>query len=276
MSNGFPPGFDPAELARIAKLAEDAAKRIRALGPKIAEGVALLSREMPHLLPRLAEFMEQLPGLIEVIERLPSAHRLAIRLLAERGWYPSPDIPIDVRDKALASFADGDTAEGNRLLTEYYSSTIDDHADSLMAAHLDRAHLLDQAFAAHRRGHYAVAIPVLLAQADGLTEERYDVSLYGKTGEDQTPKTAEKVPEQPDRALDDLLLLLRVALPIRESKHQREEGTGLLYRNAVLHGESLDYDTEENSCRALSLLAYVTWMFEELDQVDTNTEGDSS
>jgi hypothetical protein len=36
-----------------------------------------------------------------------------------------------------------------------------------------------------------------------------------------------------------------------------------LNRHAVLHGESLDYDTRGNACRAMSYLRFVGWVIKQ-------------
>lgn len=35
-----------------------------------------------------------------------------------------------------------------------------------------------------------------------------------------------------------------------------------VHSHAILHGESFDYDTRLNSCRSVSLLAYVAWILD--------------
>ena len=54
-----------------------------------------------------------------------------------------------------------------------------------------------------------------------------------------------------------MLSPLAESLSISMSKHERPEGFDGLNRHMVLHGESLDYDTRENSLKAISLIGYV-------------------
>ena len=53
-----------------------------------------------------------------------------------------------------------------------------------------------------------------------------------------------------------MALVEHIPLKHQMSKRGQVEGH-ILNRHAVMHGESLDYDTEENSLRAISLLNYV-------------------
>lgn len=55
-------------------------------------------------------------------------------------------------------------------------------------------------------------------------------------------------------------------IPLKQQMSKRSSAeVGLLNRHAVMHGESLDFDTKENSLRALSLLNYVALALDEPD-----------
>ena len=123
----------------------------------------------------------------------------------------------------------------------------------------DRSRFLDQAFDAHRRGDYALAIPVFLIQADGICKETVGEQLYARAN--GVPRLAEILGaenEAPLRA--SLLSPLTDPHPISASPHERSGGPEQLFRHAILHGESLDYDTRANACRSISLLVYVAWV----------------
>jgi len=55
-----------------------------------------------------------------------------------------------------------------------------------------------------------------------------------------------------------LLEPLAQTLPIGASQNERHDGFSELNRHMVLHGESLDYGTEKNSLKAISLINYVS------------------
>ncbi len=63
-----------------------------------------------------------------------------------------------------------------------------------------RAHLLKAAFSAHRRGEFALSVPVFLAQADGICSELIGVSLY--TRRDGKPKLAHCLTVNPDQPFE--------------------------------------------------------------------------
>ena len=108
----------------------------------------------------------------------------------------------------------------------------------------------------------------MLTQADGIAEESLGVGLYAKSKKG-VPKTASAVREHREHHpnyfyLDIFLEPLQVSLPLTDAAAKRGSGSDLLNRHAVLHGVSVDYDTEVNSCRAISLLAYLSWAVREL------------
>ena len=66
-----------------------------------------------------------------------------------------------------------------------------------------------------------------------------------------------------------LLSPLSHSLPISASEYERDEYFNELNRHQVVHGESLDYGTEINSLKSISLLNYVTQVLRLDDEDET-------
>ena len=68
---------------------------------------------------------------------------------------------------------------------------------------------------------------------------------------------------------------LEITLPLWMSEGDRAKGGGpfaKLNRHQVLHGESVDYGTEENSLKAISLLNYLHWILSTaVNEVEADT-----
>lgn len=126
----------------------------------------------------------------------------------------------------------------------------------------DRARILTSAMRAHRNGEYVLSIPVLLAQAEGVCVELVGVHLYARRDGKPILATYLKLDGQ-GPFMASLLYPLTTPTPISASAIERASLGDLLNRHSVLHGESTTYDTHANSCRALSLLAYVSWILDE-------------
>lgn len=98
-----------------------------------------------------------------------------------------------------------------------------------------------------------------MAQADGVCAELRGGHFFMKDRGTRKPETAPYATAFDSNFIDKIAHLALVEdLHIGEQMRQRvANGSTGLNRHSVMHGESLDYDTKENSLRALSLLNYV-------------------
>ena len=227
------------------------AARVQRLGEATARVLKQVRDAWNECAPALAE-------VLEAIETLPDRTRSALLQLGERGWYLDPEIPAAALFKLAEAF-DDPTADADALLCGWVQARSNDIEDRLAKAFPHRAHLLAQAFCAHREACYALSIPVLLAQADGICQELHGVQLYkrNRNGEIALKPKIEALGVDSSDAL--MLAPLLKPLPIVASQRDRRPGSDLLNRHAVLHGESTNYDTLRNSCKAISLLSYAAW-----------------
>ena len=116
--------------------------------------------------------------------------------------------------------------------------------------------MISAARRAHEAREYVLSVPVLLVQADGLCYDTIGVQLFKRKNVE--PATAEYARSAGLGVFHAAVLApLAESLPISAPKHERGDGFDQLNRHEVLHGESVDYDTEVNSLRAWSLLNYV-------------------
>jgi hypothetical protein len=227
---------DPGgSLAKIVRLAEESARR-------------------------QSEYLERLARQFEESERayqqLPARNRAALHLLAAKGWYMDADwSPADLFEVA-GLFEAGDDLQAHAELCEYFDHNAYAIEERARPRFPHRARILQQAFAAHRRAEYAMSIPAMLAQADGVCREL--IGVQAQRHEEIAGRLAEK-------GMGDYGLSCAAALsepaPLFANERQRASTTWTptLNRHAVLHGEDCEYDTRVNSCRAMSFFAYVCW-----------------
>ncbi len=195
-----------------------------------------------------------LDGVREVFAQLPERQRRAMLHLGQHGWYVDFELPF----RAIFDFArhigSDDHAAAEQVLCHYF--------DGRMAALLKqveqnfghRHQVLASAFLAHQRGDYDLSIPVILAQTDGICFEVTKVQLYTLS----KSKHFRKAFPNADGAITAALLApLSTELPLVLPQSKRTAHLPVLNRHAILHGESCDYGTRENSSRAISHLAYV-------------------
>ena len=131
----------------------------------------------------------------------------------------------------------------------------------LCAKFPSRARIFTLAWQAHQRAEYELSVPICLAQADGICRDLTSYQLFRKR--QGLPQIASYVASLPaDRFTTALLEPLTVVLPISASADQRSRDSKELNRHSVLHGESVDYGTEINSLKSISLLQYVSSVLE--------------
>jgi hypothetical protein len=109
----------------------------------------------------LAPLIEALP------EQISARYRAALPTLGECGWYLDPELP----SRTFVELADAIEADVERLLCEHIESRLTALEAKLAEDFPHRANAIRAAFKAHRAGEYLLSVPVLLAQADGISQD---------------------------------------------------------------------------------------------------------
>lgn len=191
-------------------------------------------------------------------------------LLAKRGWYCELNMPYRVLHILNDSFNRNDLAHVDAVMIDYVHHHWKEITRSCEKYVPHRWPILKQAFHAHKKKQYALAIPVFLAQADGICHELFGVQLYKR--KNKIPVTADKVGVLANSdATDAILEPLRIGGAISAYDADAAKEPLLLNRHQVLHGLSVDYATEVNSFRAISLVAYVATALLGLKQIQSIT-----
>ena len=202
-------------------------------------------------------WVDNLKPLQQLLERLPGETRRAVSVLAEHGWYLDMAMPMPAPVALQELLEQGELERAEAWLVAHYNDRLKDIRAELEARFPLRGHILARGFDAHDRAEYELSIPVFLAQTDGICRELTGYQLFRKI--DGFPQVAAYIGKLPaDRFTTALLQPLTQVIPIWASERQRSPDSKQLNRHAVLHGESLDYGTETNSLKAVSLLQYVS------------------
>lgn len=189
----------------------------------------------------------------------PEHIQKALLLLGRNGWYLDEGMSFPALWKLEKALSDGKIDEAEIALVEYFENRLAEVEESITTKFPRRAHLIQAAMGAHRREEYALSIPVLLAQADGICKEAAGQYLFMKRN--RKPCTAIYVDQiVADAFMEALLSPLSETLPIGASEKEREQDSDALNRHTVIHGESLDYGSKINSLKAISLVNYVAYI----------------
>ena len=212
---------------------------------------AEIARRQLEALPRPA-----FTDLAEHFRKLPQRFRDALIVLGNHGWFFDLDMPFPALWKLEKVLQGGNVEAAEQALMGYFRERSLKISNRLAAEFPHRAKVLKPAFDAHARGEYELSIPVFLTQADGISQELIGVQFFKK--HQNRPATAAYVEAiTSDTFLAAVLFPLAHPLPISFAAHQRGGDFHDLNRHQVLHGESVDYGTEINSLKAMSLLNYV-------------------
>lgn len=183
----------------------------------------------------------------------------SIIALINIGWYPDiegfgygtlRDIKDDIEPE--------NTREIDDALVNYYQDIRDKIEEKIIEQFPRRAHIVREAFKAHREGNYIVSIPLFLTQVDGIAYDMFKSSFFLKSRGTNIPKISEHISSEIGYFSVSLLVPFQSEQPIIYSQKERGEDFNHLNRHQVLHGESVDYHTELNSCKAISLIYYIS------------------
>ena len=179
-----------------------------------------------------------------------------LKVMIAHSWYPDFAIPIAV-SRALETYARANTIDKiEEYLIAYYRTNAERIEKELVAAHSSRATILTEAFSVYRNKQYVFSIPVLLAQADGISEEILHKHFF-RTGE-SIPAAKTKVN---NLCAGNYALILLAPLiekgTIRVHTNDLVGQKDYLNRHAIMHGSDLLYGTEKNALKCISLLSYL-------------------
>lgn len=243
---------------------------------QIKRGTAATSPLGASMLRLLGVPRDRIDALKEAIHACRHLDRLdeTTRTLTENGWAHCELAPGEAGHRAAQLFRAGRAREADelmvaawtgedealfrlakhRIFSMYWSGEEDDEPSTLGA---ERARLIDEAIELHRTEKYAGAIPIVLAQADGIVADwSEDRKGLFRRNWDGTP-AAKVVDETTMAGHPDVLLAFSLLLTERIDETQVN---GDLARHGILHGRELGYDTLVNSTKAFAgLLAVVVW-----------------
>lgn len=195
----------------------------------------------------------------EAWDQLPNEYRAALLVLAHEGWYFDLEAmefgtPLEIAN----NFQSGDRETAETHLCDHYRDRLNEIEQQLTKWFPSRLAIFRDAFQAHRQGLYFASIPLFLSQIDGVCHDLSDYYFFTKPrGERRTGVS----PFIEQKGLSEINLALLAPLMAEHSillgENRRPANFSQLNRHQVLHGESLDYGSELNSLRSISLLHYL-------------------
>lgn len=182
---------------------------------------------------------------------LASLRQLTLWLM-KNGWFYDWD-PI------FLNLCNGLKLEEKNLnvIFDHFNNKVDNITENACAISPHREQILKGILNAHKAGNYELSIPVLISQAEGILTEH--LSLKGLFYQNrQAIKKLKKAFENCQYTQETLIQISseKSLLFLYSSKRENINFNGF-NRHSILHGESVDYGTKENSIKAFSFLNFV-------------------
>jgi len=219
----------------------------------------------------------ELEGLTQRIEHLATLPDKFNDILGPEGWIIYGDMDIEVVETAVEYAETGDLEEAEAELITYYDrEKIEWQLKRLVdiEAFRPRMDLAEKAVADYEAGRYHACVPVVLALLDGMVQQAY-VDAYGESRGfsacDADLEAWDSIAGHPKglEQLQDLMLQGR--------QQTRTDEISKPYRNGIMHGMDLGYDTDRVAAKSwAALFAASEWARkaenEELEAPDDDGE----
>lgn len=266
VTRAMPP---PEQVAAVVEGARAFGERWQRVGQEAAAAAQRFSVEVGGSLTTLTEQIsqqvrEQLAPLLDAARQAALAWdkqaREGARVLAKRGWWLAPDMPMPLVNQAIEMERQGSGRRISRMICVYYRSS-NCAPIAAMASRWDgspyfrpRRHIFSEALWAHRARKYNLSVATLLPQLEGILAD------FARS----TALTKEKQVKQMARRLratsgpfSDLMFdtwLAQMGSVYGGSQHTTAYRLRGLNRDAVSHGRVLHYGSEMASLKLFLLL----------------------
>lgn len=209
-------------------------------------------------LPQLPDYLSKIGrialSLHESLEQLDENQKKTVEYCIAHGWYP-------IVEMSTSYISDEENFE--QIFENYIEKRIDEIENNVCESNPNRSDIIRDAFGAHRTGKYTLSIPAILAQADGICNERLEISPFSKKPGKQLQ---DKIPSE--IYSDFLCHYFQPVIFAKEIRANTEDvPPSTLNRHHVLHGISKEYATHRNSLKAISYIGSLDWLLRELEEV---------
>ncbi|MBD8188915.1 hypothetical protein IFU20_22310 [Pseudomonas viridiflava] len=248
-------------------------QRIYRENAKFREGSKLLGETIKNL-----RTMFQCAGVGQTILKLNTVARSAqlyysklypemienLGFFANLSWFVSLNIPIsNFRSQVMClpnDLSDSEKTEyADQKFLEFYESWFDSLCSIAIRKFPDRAFALEPAFNAHKRGEFALSIPVFLSQSDGILFDLTKKELFSSNGHISSVVMTMingdlKVGSMTQAVWTPLAEIRPIGWSLKTRSKNSYQGFN---RNTIMHGLDNSYATEINSFKSFSLLSYI-------------------
>lgn len=196
---------------------------------------------------------------VEAAQRWQIERKQDVTFMADNGWYPNWFTFFYSLKKEEMSV--------DELMSSHLNDNWNIITEKILTLCPNRIAILENAFNLHQSGNYIAAIPLFLAQADGICNESIKRFLFA--GDPPGGKIKQLI----DDGKVEIDMFTGVFLEPFKLKNHYKVGISKANRNkkvpnrsGILHGhrEHLDYGNKINSLKCFSLLAFIVYTTKEI------------
>lgn len=249
----------------LAELLLHASKKFQEVAPQIEAALKGAQEAFENFLEKNPNFLRQVQRFADEIKHFPERQRQAWITAAEQGWYLNAETPVSMRQAIV-----GGKDVLDQCMIDHLEEDWKAISENIISSYPERREILECAFQLHLEGRYIAAIPLMLAQADGICAQALGAHLF--TDQDDREARLTEMASNADTFTGLLLeiLGLKTQFSAGISKHSQARKALAPNRNGILHGSRrhLDYGTKVNSLKTFSLLAFVVFILCQASQAD--------
>jgi hypothetical protein len=225
----------------------------------LGDSMADLAKSLKNALDRISEkdtyfsFNKRISEIISAsFEKLPTS----VVEFSKSGWFLTKDMTFAEIHEMAELVENNEVAKVDLFMTRHIQENRNRIFKTLLERFPSRNNILKSGISAHEKQDYFASIPLFLSQSDGLCYQITGYKLF--TTEKKRPKVAKYHDTLKEGTFDHVLLnALTVSSSLNAHETDMIEFKGSLNRHEVLHGISLDYGSEVNSCKSISLLNFI-------------------
>jgi hypothetical protein len=246
----------------LLQITSDAGEKINGILQTYHEPLESLAKHFSSMLDKVS--LITIPLAEALVKEISATLSARYKLLAEEGWF----CDIGVTKEEYSTFMKEvffyhEASELSGIFKEYYASQLELIEQRLLCMYPERNRFITEAFDAHRTGKYLFSIPVFLSLADGITYLKTgDACLFTSSDKQPKIKQTQFMKDLTDESLLIEAMLSAVTNFSAINKPEKiDNNKFFLNRHTILHGKNLDYDTEINSLKVISLLNYLACLY---------------
>jgi len=233
-----------------------------------------LSKKLVVLQPlmKLAQKLQPIAESAQKFYKFTKKFEKIAEIATNFSWFITSSIDILTLRKLFDLYNNEDAI--NKILIQYYTEEMEKLKDNLCKDFPNRAAIINEAYNAHLNQNYYSSIVLFLTQIDGISkiykgQEFFQGGRWKQVALDDQIKS--KLAYQ---FLKVYFSSENIELPIKLSERERKNHSGIIHinRHQIIHGETVDFNTEINSLKVFSLLVTLTQNLQWLKKQEKNED----